>query len=205
MTAEDLDADQEVTVWLKGLAKGDESAIGHIWEVYFDKLVAQAKRKIGRGNRRVFDEEDAALSAFQSLCRGAAEGRFPRLEDRENLWKLLVTITARKVVAHQRHAHAQKRYALGESVLEGDASPESRAGGIAQVLGREPSPEFAAELNDECEHLLDALNDGSLKTVALYTLEGYGSAEIAEELGYSQRTIQKKLSKIREKWSSFLE
>ena len=39
-------------------------------------------RHRGPGRRRMSDEEDVVLSAFNSFYRGAAAGRFPRLEDR---------------------------------------------------------------------------------------------------------------------------
>ena len=45
--------------------------------------------------RRDFDEEDVALSVFQSLCDGVKSGKFSRLDDRVNLWALLVVITSR--------------------------------------------------------------------------------------------------------------
>ena len=46
--------------------------------------------------RRAADEEDVALSAFDSFCRGAEQGRFPQLDGRDDLWHLLVVITVRK-------------------------------------------------------------------------------------------------------------
>ena len=59
--------------------------------------------------RAVADEEDAALSAFDSFCRGAARGRFPRLDDRDDLWRLLVVITERKAARPGRARARQKR------------------------------------------------------------------------------------------------
>jgi len=64
-------------------------------------LVGLARTKLHGSPRRVADEEDVALSAFDSFCRNAAQGRFPQLFDRDGLWKLLVLLTARKA-AHQR-------------------------------------------------------------------------------------------------------
>ena len=55
------------------------------------------------------DEEDAALSAFDSLCAGLAKGQYPQLADREDLWRLLVVITTRKVRAQARRGLRQKR------------------------------------------------------------------------------------------------
>jgi len=193
---------EEISQWLVGLADGDDSAVGHIWETYFERLVRLARRRLGDGNRRMADEEDVALSAFHSLCRGAKAGRFPRLDDSDDLWKLLATITARKAVAQQRYLHRQKRGGgalRGESALMG-ADASQRNAGINQVLGAEPTPEFATQMDEQCDQLLNQLNDGSLKTIALLKLEGHSNQEIADELGYNLRTVEKKLARIRQKW-----
>ena len=50
-----------------------------------------------------------ALSAFHSLCERVGRGQFPQLADRDDLWRLLVTITARKVISALRHQTRQKR------------------------------------------------------------------------------------------------
>ena len=101
-------AEDEITQWLSGLARGEDEAVEAIWQRYFERLVRLARTKLAAGQRRMADEEDVALSAFQSFCRGAAEGRFPRLQDRHDLWRLLVTITARKACASSAAGHAAK-------------------------------------------------------------------------------------------------
>ena len=59
-------------------------------------MVQVAKKRLARSGSTGADEdeEDAALSAFVSFCTAAGEGRFPDLPDREELWRLLVVITA---------------------------------------------------------------------------------------------------------------
>ena len=42
-------------------------------------------------------------SAFDSFCRRAERGQFPRLEDREDLWQVLFVLTVRKAIDHARH------------------------------------------------------------------------------------------------------
>jgi DNA-directed RNA polymerase specialized sigma24 family protein len=139
--------------------------------------------------RRAADEEDVALSAFDSFCRNAAQGRFPQLFDRDGLWKLLVLLTARKA-AHQRRD--EQRLKRG-----GGAEPEPL---LEEVLSREPSPQFAAEVAEECQRLLQSLNDRELEAVALARMEGYSVEEIAVQLGYSPRSIKRKLQLIRGIW-----
>ena len=69
------------------------------------------------------------------------------------------------------------------------------------MLGDEPTPELAAMVAEDCRHLLDRLGDDTLRQVALLTLQGHTTAEIAGQVGCSQRSIQRKLDTIRDIWS----
>jgi RNA polymerase sigma factor (sigma-70 family) len=140
------------------------------------------------------------LSAFNSFCQGLAAGRFPWLSDRHDLWKLLVTITARKATAEIRRQRRQKRRReVGESALGGAGQGDGNAA-IEEVVGHEPTPEFAAEVAEECERLLAALGDDSLRQIAIAKLEGYTNEEIAERLDCSLRTVKRRLGRVREIW-----
>ena len=100
-----------------------------------------------------------------------------------------------------RHDNAAKRgggAVRGESALVapgGDGEP-----GLLQVMGREPSPEFACRVAEEFRHLLDELGDDELRQVALWKMEGYTNAEIAGKLGYVEKTVERKLKVIRTIW-----
>jgi hypothetical protein len=78
-----------VTHWLQLLKAGDQAAAPPLWEGYFRRLVGLARQRLPGIPRRAADEEDVALSAFDSFCRGAERGQFPRLNDRDDLWQLL--------------------------------------------------------------------------------------------------------------------
>src|SRR5262249_6398536 len=108
--------------------------------------------------RRAADEEDVALSAFHSFCRGASVGRFPQLCDRNSLWPLLVAMTAHKAIDLMRREHRHKRG--GPPPAAGaPAAPETRP---EEIIGREPTPEFALLVAEECRRLLDCLGDEGL-------------------------------------------
>lgn len=192
----------EVTCWFHGLANGDEKAAEEVWRQYYEKLVRFARGKLAAGQRRAADEEDVALSAFHSFCRGAAAGRFPQLEDRNDLWKLLVTITARKAAHQIRRDMQQKRGSgnvRGESVFVGSGDSD-RGFGIGNMLGTEPTPEFAAMAAEQCEHLLEALPDEQIRQIAVWKLEGFTNDEIAGKLDCAPRTVERKLQRIRDLW-----
>ncbi len=199
-----MPASDDVTRWISGLAVGDEDAAQVLWEKYFVKLVQYARRKLHDAPLRTFDEEDVALSAMFSFCRGMEAGRFERVEGRDDLWKLLVTITARKVYAQQRRAMTEKRgggKVRGESVFQRYDSEDDLQSGMAAILGNEPTPELANILVENTRQYLDCLDDENLRRVAQLKLEGWNNDEIAKRQSCVRRTVERKLERIREKWS----
>jgi len=193
---------ENVEQWLLNLAEGDADAAERIWNDYFGKLVKLARRKLDGIPSRDFDEEDVAISAMRSFYQGMAKRKFENLHSRDDLWKLLVTITARKATARRRIHFSKKRgggQTRGESIFAG---VEEEQGGLANILGLEPTPELAVSVAEDCQELLDQLQDETLRQIALWTLEGHQPKEIAEKLGCVRRTVERKLERIREIWSN---
>jgi len=192
-----------VTRWVTALKGGDTAAAQPLWERYHRRLISLARQKLQSARRRAADEEDVVQNAFHSFFRGVAGGRYPQLEDRNNLWRLLVIITARKAldqIAHERSkrqgggtVQGQSRMLLEESNWDDPA--------IQQVVGDEPTPEFAAQVAEEYQRLLDLLDDETLRQVAVRKMEGHTNDEIAEQLDCSKRTVARKLETIRIIWS----
>ncbi len=112
-------AEDEISRWIRGLARGDEAAAQAIWQRYSERLIRLAQRRLEGLPRRIADEEDVVLSAMHSFLRGAAAGRYPQLADREDLWHLLVTITSHKAIKQARRQRAQKR---GGGIVRGDSA-----------------------------------------------------------------------------------
>jgi DNA-directed RNA polymerase specialized sigma24 family protein len=194
---------RSVTHWLDELKAGDARAAQQLWEQYFEQLVRVARRRLRGSRRRAADEEDVALSALDSFCRGAAGGRFPDLHDRHGLWPLLVAITARKALKLAQRERRLKRgggAVRGDSALAGPADDLDEGMGWERILAREPSPALACAVADECRRLLDRLPDETLRSVARWKMEGYTNAEIAAQLGCIERTVERKLRTIRRVW-----
>jgi DNA-directed RNA polymerase specialized sigma24 family protein len=198
-----------ITHWLGDLRGGDLAAAQPLWERYFGKLVVLARAKLERQRhpRGAADEEDAALSAFNSFCVGVAEGKFPQLADREDLWRILMTITVRKAYAQIQHQRRLKRG--GGQVVEDAALRGAKADspfdpcsspGLEMIAGKEPTPEFAAMVAEEYQRLLAVLDDDALRQVAISRLEGYTCDEIAGQLGCARRTVARRLDLIRKTW-----
>jgi DNA-directed RNA polymerase specialized sigma24 family protein len=199
-----MNPEESVTHWIEQLKAGDSRAAAPVWERYYARLVELARRRLQASSRAAADEEDVALSAFHTFCKAAQEGRFPRLEDRDDLWRLLVTITDRKALDQARDQRRQKRgggRVQSESALV--AGDDERAG-FAGVAGREPTPEFAALMAEECGRLLDRLGDEGLRAVAVCKMEGHSNEEVADRLGCALRTVERKLALIRDFWEQEL-
>jgi DNA-directed RNA polymerase specialized sigma24 family protein len=191
-----------VTRWIGDLKAGGDAAAQRLWERYFDRLVRLAYAKL-RARRRpgdAEDEEDAALSAFDSFCRGAAQGRFPLLTDRDDLWRLLVVLTVRKALGQLERLNAARRgggRVVGEAGLPGDGGGESP---ISRLIGDEPTPELAAEVVEQYRRLRESLGDDVARRVLDLRLEGYSREEIAGRLGCAEKTVTRKLNLIRSTW-----
>lgn len=198
-----MDDSDDVTGWMLRLTDGSETAARLLWEKYFDRLVRFLETRLPDLPRRTADEEDFVLSAMDSFCRGLKKGQFRALTSRDDLWKLLMTITARKARAERRRHHTVKR---GEGRVRGESAflqlgrLEDDHLGIGEVLGNAPTPELACLLAEECRRLLDGLDDETLRKIALCRLEGYSAEEIAAKLGCVRRTVERKLERIRDKW-----
>lgn len=192
-------SDSSVRQWVERLQKGDDLAAQRLWEVFFDRLVHLAHQRLQSKHRRAIDAEDVALSAFDSFCQGVEKQRFPRLNDQHDLWRLLVSITVHKVLHVIRDGNRMKRGGKFRELTGLDGSSDAVAA-VNQVVGREPSPEFAAEVADEYARLNKALRSAELEQLAVWKLEGYTNEEIAEKWNRSVRTVERKLNLIRQIW-----
>lgn len=194
-----------VTAWIGDLKGGQDTASRKIWERYFQRLVRVAARQLGSAPRRIADEEDVAVSVFDTLCRGAAAGRFDKLQDRDDLWKLLTAIAGMKSVDQIRRQTAKKRGGedlRGESIVAGSAA--SQVGSFDQFIHEEPTPEFLAVMDEQQQAMFRALPDDSQRNVARLRFEGFSNEEISKQLEISVRSVERKLKVIREVWTSMI-
>ncbi len=177
---------------LGGLRAGDEEAVRQLWLRYFQPLVRLARSRLSARGAACRDAEDVALEAFWALCeqvaRHPASERFPQLQNRTHLWKLLACFTARQAFDLARKEGRRRRIVGDEAVLGAD--------GFEPFAGREPAPEFGAAVAD----LLECLPSDELRRIALARMEGCTNPEIALRLGRSLATIERKLQVIRVLW-----
>jgi DNA-directed RNA polymerase specialized sigma24 family protein len=195
--------DESVTTWIQQVQSKDPVAAQHLWKRYVHRLVQLARARLGR-MRRVSDEEDVVVIAFEKFLRAAKDGLFPNLSDRNDLWRVLVLLTEQAAVDVIRHQLADKRgggTVQGESAIA-NAKHDPSQFGINGVPGREPTPEFALAAAERYRELLTALTTDELRNIAMAKMDGYSNNEIAKQLDLSPRSIERKLNLIRKIWIS---
>jgi RNA polymerase sigma factor (sigma-70 family) len=202
-----MDSDASVTRLIQ-LLRSDDTAVRDlaarlIWQRYFPDLLDLARKNLDRRVRRRADEEDVLQSMFRSFCARQGRGEF-ELAGRDELWKLLVTITLRKARNMARDHRRDRRDINREQAAGGAADNDSTCPGWAleQMDAAGPTPAEAAVLNEALERRLEALGDPELRQVALWRLEGYTNREIADRLDCTERSIERKLERIRSNWVS---
>jgi len=191
--------DGSVTHWIHEAREGDPVAVQRLWERYYQRLVDLARRQLHTGNRRVTDEDDLASQVFEAFFRASSEGRFPDLSDRDELWRLLVRMTARKAIDQHRRQRRQRRgggKVRGESVFQAE---DSARYSLDQIVGDDPAPEFVTSMKEQVGLLLKALQSDELRQLASDKLQGFTNAEMAERWECSERTIERKMKLIRAK------
>jgi len=176
------------------LQDGDRQATQPLWERYYLELTRVARNQLRGVPRSIADEEDILISAFDSFFRRAEQGRFPNLNDRFDLWRLLVVITVRKAINRANYETRTKRSACSR-VPDTDAEFL-----VAELASDSPSPEMCAIAAETCQKLMNSLADETLQAIAIWKMEGYTNDEIAVKNNCSVRTVERKLVLIRRIW-----
>lgn len=189
-------SDASVTKWLRQLEAGQDGAAQKLWDVFFHRLVLVVQRRLSSAAPVGADAEDLALSAFASFCRGLQNQRFTELSDRHGLWRLLVSIAIRKLLHAQRDQNRLKRGG-GVGIFTQSNSFEDIPSALEQIIAREPTPEIAAQVEEQFDCWMNALGSNDLQRIAQWKLEGFTNDEIAAKCGLTSRTIERKLNLIR--------
>lgn len=184
---------RSVSRWIVALKNGDGDAAQRLWERYSSRLVDLAKRRLGRVPKLMVDEDDIAQSVFYAVCKGAENGRFSHITDRDELWWMLLAITKYKVVDYLRRENSLKRG--GDGYIGGGAID------LDQLVGDEPTADLLATLDDQTRRLLSRLPNDMMRQIAIERIEGFTVPEIARHLDVSVRSVERKLKIIRDNWA----
>jgi RNA polymerase sigma-70 factor (ECF subfamily) len=168
---------------IRRVRAGDQEAAAELVRRYEATIRRVARVRLGDASlRHLFDSLDVAQSVFGSFFVRAALGQYD-LDTPEQLRKLLVSMTRKKVVNLARQAGAARRDF--RRIEKG--SPEDRQ---CAAQGRGPSQEVAArELLDQLRQRLSPQE----RELADQRAAGRGWSEIAAERGVSAEALRKQL------------
>lgn len=194
-----------VTSWLVRVDSVDrDNAATLLWNRFAYRLVRVARRQLRNIDQRMYDEEDLALSTLNEFLNRRSKGQFARLSSRQDLWRLLVSISLSKSRNQRRYLSRMKRSPGVPSVgleLESALSDRDR--------DDFDSPEWIVTMADQCSYLLSLLDrqdaSGRLRQIALMRLEGWSVVRIAKVLGCTRRTVGVRLELIQAVWRYHLE
>lgn len=175
---------------LDQLRAGDPGATQKVFFTYVTRLMHLARERLSQRMARRVDPEDIVQSVFRTFFGRLKEGHFT-LETEDDLGKILVSITIRKVLRQVAFHRAAKR----DPGREEDAGARSPAD-VLEICSEEPSPDATLAFLDQLEHLLNRLSPRDRKVLEM-RLQGYSNAEIAEQLGTSDRHVRRVLMHIR--------
>src|SRR5207248_8565010 len=102
----------------------------------------------------------------------SARSDIPPRTTRHTVCRLLVVITARKALA-QLASERRKRRGGGTIQAESRISSQGRLSdneAIEEIVGAEPTPEFAVQVAEQYERLLTLLDDETLRQVAIWKM-----------------------------------
>lgn len=179
--------------WLGNLADGRADAVEEFWERYGDALQRVAERQIASWLRKRVDPEDVVQSACRTFFRRAGQGDFS-LDNKDDLWKLLLTITLNKARMQARFHSRNRRNVSKEQAMPEAASlqPAEWNNAIESIELKDMLEKAFADYDDEKKKLLDMW------------LEGRTQNEIAKEIGCSERTVRRMQDRIRSDLKQYL-
>lgn len=150
----------------------DQEAATELYRRYVQRLLKQAGSLRASQN---YVEESAYLSAFGSVLRRAGEMKFYFDHD-DWLWRLLATISKRKMIA---------RYRRQKELTGGDALSD-----VAVFAEGDPTPDEVATFNDLRRELWAALQNRERVYLEMRE-QGFNQKEIAAEMKVDPRQVRR--------------
>jgi RNA polymerase sigma factor (sigma-70 family) len=185
-----------VTAWIGQLQEGEETALGKLHARYWPCLVTLARQRLRGVPGRVADEEDVAQEALWDFYRSLKAGRVPRLADRHDFLAFLTHLVACRAINQIKHEVAVKKRGAGQ--VRGGSAFDLLAD-HAGADNSQRTPLEQALLADCYRHYVDALPERMRSFAELY-LAGSTNKETAAALGCSERTVERKVALILERW-----
>lgn len=174
------------------LRAGNEEAAAQVFHRFAERLIGLARARLQDGLQGKLDPEDVLQSVFRSFFRRQQAGQFD-LDNWDSLWSVLTVMTLRKCGHLKEYFRAARRDVRREEQGTAEALQALDA-----LCAREPTPEEAAGLTDLLERLLRDFDERDRRILTLH-LQGYNHAEIGQEVGWAERTVQRTILRARKR------
>lgn len=181
-----------ISLLVDRLQEGDSVAATDLWEQFLPRLLGLARRTLANHPRLNGFADDVVQSVFGSFFRRVQGGEYS-FDDQDDVWSLLAVITVRKAGKMIRRECAEKRG--GGQVVNTSHHTMESASSFEPVDPSQLGPEFDLY----AEEMLNGLPD-ELRTVAVLRLMGHTNPEIARQLDWTLRKVERKLQLIRLHW-----
>ncbi len=202
----DPEDEGSITRVIRKLQRGEDADTSFLWRRFYVRLKFLVKDRLRTQFGALSDEEDVALDSLSELFRGLLDGKYPSLDSREAFWRLLVTVSTRNVIDE---INKEKRLKRGG----GKVFPESTfstledesAALFEQIASSTEAPDVQMMISERCTELLESLSDEQLQAIAIMRTAGTTNQEIADSLGMSLRSVERRLAEIRKCWAAEVE
>jgi RNA polymerase sigma factor (sigma-70 family) len=184
--------------------QGDSSAAEHLHAFFWKRVAGLARQKLKQRavSPRQASASDVAQDVLLAFFRALRAGRYEFFGGRDGLWAILARITDNRVKDLRRR---QARRAARGLEMRGDSAlpqaGQSSSPGLSQlVVESRLSPadevEYAEACLAACESVLSRLNQQQ-RQIILGKAAGKTNAQLAKELGRTERTIELNLAAMR--------
>ncbi len=191
-----------VTGKLRCAKQGDELAFEWLWRRYYKSIVRQLETIAKNKGVKPIEPEDVAQNVFIALHEGLKHGAFHALDGRFQLWKLLTIIGLRQAINSAKKDSLERRsiqtYAYyGFPVIDQRSSRNIKDAHFVEAFEE-------LRFMEEIEHGLSILDreppSQRLRELAILKIKGYSNTRIADELGWTRKTVALRLNLIFEIW-----
>ncbi|TWU62026.1 protein kinase domain-containing protein [Crateriforma conspicua] len=177
---------------LRKWKSGDEQAAEVLFDRYAFRLVALVAGRLNHRYRSQINPDAVMQSAMGSFFDAARHGRI-QVSNSVSLWRLLATFARRKL------ARSIERHSASKRGGEQTRVPLDQVVGQAEILAADDS---------DADELLEQLKTefpADQFSVVEALLAGLTQQEIAKSLGIDERTVRRRISRVRETLSPVLD
>lgn len=179
-----------MTVLLQNWAGNEGRIAERIDGELLPRLRRLAQRVLGGLPGAATEADDVVQSAIKSLCLYMRRQSDGHNKDRDDVWRLLCHIAARKAARRRQRPTRGLRGAAVRPFSDFGGSDD--AADLEDLLQEVPPEDFDLDVQEAVERL-----DASLQPIALLVMKGRSQADIAEWLGCSRRTVIRKFELIK--------